>query len=734
MNLSSTPRRPPGLISLISILFVLFIFQALPARGEPAATGLFKKDAPVEITADYLSYDKKADTYYATGHVLVVQGGVTMKTEGIMMDAAAGKARTVGKTFIYDTDSNTLEGRDLWIDLKKNTAVIANARIFYKKENLHIEGDPLKKTGKNSYEGKDISYSTCDCPRDSEGIAAGDEEKAKGARAWSFYAKEAKLTIGGFLTAKHAFFRIKDYPVLYTPYLRVAVQRERQTGFLMPSPGYSELRGVVLDNAFFWAISRSRDATFYLDIETARGFGGGLEYRYVRSTRSYGTFYYYAFVEKDIERVREFRKNRGNLSRPPSASSNRWQLKFDHTELLAHGFNIRANIDVVSDDEYLVDFGTSSERSVESLESNISLSKSWSIYSLVAQLRTFDNLLLADDSTTLRKLPEVTLTASDKKIPWTPFYRSLNSSYINFSRSEGVTGHRVDLQPTISLPLSPGGYFDFKAFFTPRGTFYLLKENPGGRYVDRYLYKTGAEVTTTFVRTFHREGRKVNAFKHTIRPKLSYEYIPEAVQDNLPSFDSVDLIAPTNAFTYSLNSILTGRTQSGGVSTYHDYVYFELRQSYDIYEATRKRVSATDKKRPFSDITAEAILKPTLHTKVTGKVQYNVYDNRSANYDVNLDLVDSRGDSLTLSHRFVRDSANFIEGSLKVRLNRAFDLSYLERYSIDDSRALETTVTGAYHHQCWGVNLTFSDTLEETLVYISFNLKGIGNVAGFRAR
>ncbi len=728
MTQSKTSKRLSRLLYIILIFFFFFPgFPDLSARAAGKAAGLLKKDAPVEITADYLSYDRKADTYYANGHVIVTQEGVTMKTEGIIMNVAAGKARTAGATFIYDLDGNTLRGMDLWIDLKKNTAVIASGRIYYRKDNVHIEGDPLKKTGRNSYSGKNVSYSTCDCSEDEGG------EPGKG-RAWSFYAKEADLTLGGYLTAKHAFFRIKDYPVLYTPYLKVGIQQERQTGFLMPSPGYSELRGAVLDNAFFWAISRSRDATFYLDIETARGFGGGLEYRYVRSPSSYGTLYYYNFVEKDIDRVREFRKNSGNLSRPASASSNRWQLKFDHTEILSTGFNIRAHINVVSDDEYLVDFGTSSQRSVESLESNVSISKNWSVYSLVAQLRLFDNLLIDDDSTTLRKLPEISLTASDKKIPWTPFYHSLTSSFINFSRSEGTTGQRLDLQPKISLPLSPGGYFDFNASFTPRGTIYLLKENAGGRYVDRYLYTAASDITTTFVRTFHREGGKVDAFKHTIRPKLSYVYIPEANQDTLPSFDSVDFIAASNTVTYSLNSILTGRQVSEGTTTYHDYVYLELKQSYDIHEATRARTSATDKKRPFSDFSAEAILKPTLNSQITGKVLYNVYDNRASNYDINFDIKDQRGDSFSLSHRFVRGSTNFIEGNVNLHINRAFDVSYLERYSIDEMKALESTFVGAYHHQCWGMEITFSDTLEENIVYISFSLKGIGNVGGFRAK
>ncbi len=706
----------------VFVLTAILVLQTSPSRAAGKREDFFKKDVPVEITADFLSFDKTAQTYYANGNVIVKQQGVTMETEGIIMNVAAGKARTAGKTLIHDEDGNTVRGSDLWIDLKKNTAVIANGRIFYKRDNIHISGDPLKKTGKKSYEGKHISYSTCDCP-------------AKGrSRAWSFSAKEADLTLGGYLHAKHAFFRIKDYPVLYTPYLRIAVQRERQSGFLLPSPGYSELRGLVLKNAFFWAISRSQDATFYLDVETARGFGGGFEYRYIRTARSSGNLYFYDYSERDINRVREFRNGLNNLIRPKSASSQRWQLKFDHRELLSANFNIRAHINIVSDDEYFVDFGESEDKSIESLESNVSISKNWSVYSLVAQLRVFDNLLIDDDSTTLRKLPEISFTASDKKIPWTPFYRSLSSSFINFSRSEGTTGQRLDLQPRISLPFSPGGYFDFNTSFTPRGTIYLVKENAGGRYVDRYLYKVASDLTTTFGRTFHRNGKKVDAFKHTIRPKLSYVYIPEANQDTLPSFDSVDLVAASNTVTYSLNSILTGRRSSDGAVYYHDYVYLELLESYDIHEAMRDLVSPTDKRRPFSDISAEAILKPTLNSKITGKILYNVYDNKASSYDINLDLNDSRGDALSVSHRFVRDSTNFIEGSLKVHINQALDASFTERYSLDEKRAIENTLKASYNHQCWGAELTFSDTLEENIVFISFSLKGIGNVGGFRAR
>ncbi len=701
--------------SVIALFFMRAAFVMAADVG-----GFFNQGTPVEVTADYLSYDKETETYHARGNVLITQEGTTLKTGAAVLNMGSGAATTSGRVTVVDREGNTLEGENLEFNIKEKTAVVAKGRLFFKRDNAHIDGDILRKTGPESYEGAAVSYTTCDCTDSGE------------RPAWSFSASGAKINMGEYLTGKNAFFRIKGVPLLYSPYISLPIKKGRQTGLLMPKPGFSELKGFALGNAFFWAISRNMDATLYLDVETSRGVGEGLEYRYIRTRESYGEFYFYHFGEDDMDRVRTFRQDVDNLARPESAGTNRWQLKLAHTEIFSRGFNVKADVNIVSDDEYFIDFGQGSDRSIESLESNVSISKNWSVYSLVAQLRIFDNLLVENDVTTLRKLPEITFTAADQKVFSTPFYVSLNSSFINFSRDEGTTGQRLDLQPKLSLPLSPGGYFDFNTSVTPRGTFYLVKETSNGRYIDRYLYDVTSEITTTFARIYFTDLKKIKAFKHTLRPKLSYTYIPEAVQDNLPDFDSVDAVAASNTVTYSLNSILTGKYFDGGQKVYHDYVYFEISQNFNINEATRKLTSSTDERRPFSDISAELILKPTTWSSITGRGNYNVYDDMFANYDSELAVNDSRGDALSVSRRFVRDDADFIEGAVKAHVSSALDISYSERFSLDEGKSIERQYVASYTHQCWGAELTFSDKIEEKVVYLTFNLRGLGKVAGFQ--
>ena len=50
-------------------------------------------------------------------------------------------------------------------------------------------------------------------------------------------------------------------PIIYYP----IKDDDRATGFLLPTYGSSTLRGQAISNAFFWAIGRSQDATFFHD-------------------------------------------------------------------------------------------------------------------------------------------------------------------------------------------------------------------------------------------------------------------------------------------------------------------------------------------------------------------------------------------------------------------------------------------------------------------------------------
>lgn len=675
-------------------------------------------EGPVEINSDVLTYEKETDTYHAEGNVVVIQGRSQIKAERMTLDMARGIAIAEGSVEATDEGGNVLKGERLEVDVNTKIGVTMNGNLFFKGPNLHIKGVEMKKTGPESYYVKKGTFTTCDCE---EG----------GSPAWSFSAKEADVTFGDYLNAWDAFFLIKDVPVLYSPYVRYPVKRKRQTGFLFPDLGYSELRGFKMDNAFFWAISDNTDATFYLDIETQRGLGKGIEYRYIRSLTSEGEVYVYQFQEDDINRVREFRSGSNNLSRPETATDDRWLFRFKHREVLPWGITLKANISRVSDDEYFIDFGKNlQERSLESLESNLSISKGWEAFNLVAQFRYFDNLLSAGDEDTLQKLPEISLTGADQMIWKTPLYLSLESSFVNFEREKGVKGRRLDLHPRVSLPLNPGGYFELKPSIGYRETIYWADDNPEGGFQTRGLYDFKTDMVTTFVRIFDLGGDSVDKIRHTIRPQITYAYTPHEGQENLPYFDGTDRIGKVNSITYSINSILTGRFKEGDGYSYRDFIYLDIRQGFDINEA-RKDMPP---RRPFSDVTGEVIAKPFQWMTATAKGVWDIYDHWLEEYNTTFGLQDKRGDSLNLNYRYTRRSTAYLDTSASLRVTDKIALTYRNRYSYRDQNGLETeesveTVYGiGYRHQCWGVELTYTERLEEKRFMIVFNLLGIGDV------
>ena len=80
----------------------------------------------------------------------------------------------------------------------------------------------------------------------------------------------------------------KDIPSCRSfPFFGAAIRRERQTGFLFPSFGFSSERGFFAQVPFFWAINDSQDLTVALDTYTERGVGGRRrDYRYILSERA----------------------------------------------------------------------------------------------------------------------------------------------------------------------------------------------------------------------------------------------------------------------------------------------------------------------------------------------------------------------------------------------------------------------------------------------------------------
>ena len=115
----------------------------------------------------------------------------------------------------------------------------------------------------------------------------------------------------------------------------------------------------------------------------------------------------------------------------------------------------------------------------------------------------------------------------------------------------------------------------------------------------RELYTIGASATTEIQRIFDIGGENIDKIRHGIRPELTYTYIPNVSQTDLP--DYVAAIPEQNTLTYSLtNTLLAKLNEKDGGKSYREILRFKLAQTYDF----------TDAKRPFSEVDMELDVKP----------------------------------------------------------------------------------------------------------------------------
>ncbi len=199
--------------------------------------GSQSEKAPWDIEAQELNYDQDTNTYTAIGEVVIKKGDRVLKSDYARLDRNTMIAEARGKV-VYTAGGDELRGDQLTIDLKKQTGEVEKGRLFLKKNNYHVTGTRIWKTGESTYRILDGTITSCD----------GDEP------SWIITAKDFDVTVEGYGELYQASLRARNIPVLYTPYLIFPVKTKRQSGLLMPEPGYSQRDGLLLNVPFYWAI------------------------------------------------------------------------------------------------------------------------------------------------------------------------------------------------------------------------------------------------------------------------------------------------------------------------------------------------------------------------------------------------------------------------------------------------------------------------------------------------
>ncbi|MCX5813283.1 MAG: LPS assembly protein LptD [Proteobacteria bacterium] len=642
----------------------------------------------IDISAYSLEQDKEQNTYTARGKVELKEGTRLLNADYVTYNKNTQEIFAEGNVVLREGE-DIVECNTLHLNLITKMGKIEKGKIFIKKGDFNITGTEIEKVGEATYTIKNGEMTTCE----------GDRP------AWKFIAKDVDLTAEGYAKTKGAEFQILNQTVMYMPWGIFPVKTERQSGFLMPIVRLSSRDGAVIKNSYFWAISKDKDATFYLDYIANRGIKPGAEFRYALREDMKGEWYSSIIQDNDY----------GNT---------RYQIKGRHEQVIGKDMVFKINANHVSDYNYLKDFGLSvQERSENMVKSTAYVEKPLPKSLLTYEMSYFNDITQKNNDYTFKYLPFASFFTEYIPVIKETFYTDTRVDFTNFYREKGDAYSRLNFEPSLRLPFSSNG-INFLINGTLYETAYLINAAEKNNK-DTKLHQTAkieANMNTQLFRNYHTEIFNLGEMQSLIKPQLKYTFIPNTSFTDIPLIDSSDRLYQTNTLTYSLNHYLNAFTPEGS----REISLFEIEQTYGISGGLSPSTLYEGSGGRFSDISARLTLYPKNNL---------TYKNES--------ILSTGGDGLkvmrnSLSHKIqdlynisvTHNYTNQLTNELYYDLGgkyKYFEGKYQMRYSFMESTWIDTLYQITYRPNCWATTLTLiqSTRPRDTTVRLSFDLAGI---------
>ncbi len=727
----------------IFVIFAFFYIFISPAMfvSIAKANSIRKnpKEIPWHISAKTVTFDQQRNLYIAKDNVVITGGQVRLEADYIEFSNKTKDAVAQGNVILI-SGQDSISCNAMTLNLSTKIGIIDKGTIFIEQNNFYLTGENIKKTGESTYSAQKGSITSC----------TGESPD------WKITGDNIKVTIDGFGSATNAVLWAKKLPVIYSPYLLFPAKTERQTGLLFPKVTSSDRKGFEFEQPLFIAISKNSDATIYVDYMSDRGVKLGSEFRYIMDNKTKGTIYFDVLKDEKQDDGTDETKAYSFDSTPQRTNTDRFWLRTKLNQSLPYGFTAKLDLDVVSDEDYLLDFkdgftgytqtkkyfekefGRSLDEYDDYTRKNwLNINKSWSDYYFNVDVLWYDNIRARrqdTDDTTLQTLPSIEFNASKQQIGPSKFYYSLDSEYRSFYRQNTsdtlVTGQRADIYPKIYLPFKLGKAFNFEPHVGVRETIWYnsdFTDNNGNSdsIRTRQMYDIGAELSTKINKIFNLNTDLADKIKHEITPKLEYGFIPHITQDDLPSFDGLDRIAQKNAITWSLINNFTSRKssispQGEEILNYSDFAWIKFYQTWDI------RKERDNESRSFSDIFLETQLKPCSFFFLDMNLSWSPHDNYFNTFNLSNTLKDNRGDSLTTEYRYSRDSSESLYSRVNFSLTDELSGYCSIERNLMEEKSVETKAGLTLEKSCWTLNLYFAQSPDEQSIAFLINLHGLG--------
>ncbi len=541
-----------------------------------------KSDAPTFIGAKASRYEQEQQVATLAGDVVMRQGSMQVEADEASLYQAENRGELNGNVRLRDNGA-LLVGDHAEIQLDTGAAKVDNAEYIIHKSRIRGTALYAKRAENAIIRLKDGTYTTCE----------------PNSNAWQLKGNNITLNPAtGFGTATNVTLRVKDIPVLYTPYIYFPIDSRRQSGFLPPSFASGGESGFTLTTPYYFNLAPNYDATLYPQYMTKRGLLMEGEFRYL--TKSSEGQFGGAYLNDDSD----------ERSKQTDFEKTRYMLNWQHKGGLDSRVLTQVDYTKISDPYYFQDLKSNQIgiQTQDFVNQQGSVTYRGDNYQARLNLQAYQ-LATVSQITPYDRLPQITFNGA---LPYHPggldfayeteavrFERSLETG--NYFEKDGgpfdpitgaavgtprldrnvaglnrANGTRLNLAPSVSLPLN----WTY-GFITPKLKYVYTKydldlDNQGKDDIvaaQNAAAKAGTAYTgSTFNSSQDRAvpiasvdsglyfDRNTQWFgdnyRQTLEPRLFYLYVPEKNQENIPVFD-------TSEYTFNYASLFRDNRFSG---------------------------------------------------------------------------------------------------------------------------------------------------------------------------
>jgi LPS-assembly protein len=670
---------------------------------EPPALG----DGRLHLSADQVQLEQ-GGLSSLLGSVKLSQGGKEFSAQSLDYDDAARVVHVRAES-VFRNQQIMIRSQSADFDLNADTGSFFDTDFTVQQRAARGVAQRVSLDRAGTAEFDDVRYTTC----------------APGSEAWFLQAGKINLDYAeGLGTARNARLTFFDVPILYLPWFRFPIDNRRRTGLLFPTVGDSNKTGFDMRQPLYLNLAPNYDATFTPRLMSQRGVQLDTEMRYLLP-RAEGSGGY------------EW------LSRDRVTNEERSYVHFEHLGLINSRLGLDARYAEASDPQYFEDLGGKVDiSSITHLERSARLTyqapAAYTVQGLVQDYQTIaSNLTAADDP--YRRLPEVRIDALTRK-SWNDTRIGFSGEYVNFQRDNSVEGQRLDLDPYLRFEKDQLAWYT-RGQLDLRYTGYALTGvAPGAPNTpDRVLPMMSAEGGLRFERVLD------SGDLQTLEPRVLYLFVPYDNQDDLPVFDSGE---PDFDFTQ-----LFARNRFSGADRVSDADHFAIAATGRQLDPTTgvARISASIGQlyrlsRPRVQLPGAAAPEEGA-TDFIGQVDYTIADHwstsfstqwspKTANFTRAAVAVHYLAEQqrLDVAYRFRRDLLEQADLTTATPLWGGLHLAGRWRYSIRESKSLDTLAGVEYETCCWAVRSSYRRFIANTSgeynngVYLQLEFKGLTRV------